>query len=174
MALEKAEELKSLGIACDLITGNEQVSAYEIPTASVNKLSLQVLVDKSTHISSTVEMTNLSKRYDVAVIDEAQLIGSEDRGWAWTQALLGLQAQKVFLCGSASMLPVVERICQLTKDRLVVRHFDRLSPLAVSKQAIHSLHNVQAGDCVVAFSRRSLYDLKKIIEKNPKLKCGMI
>jgi ATP-dependent RNA helicase SUPV3L1/SUV3 len=39
--------------------------------------------------SATVEMTPLNRQLDVAVIDEIQMIADEQRGWAWTQALLG-------------------------------------------------------------------------------------
>jgi ATP-dependent RNA helicase SUPV3L1/SUV3 len=35
-------------------------------------------------------MADLSTQYDVAVIDEIQLIEEIDRGYAWTNALLGL------------------------------------------------------------------------------------
>jgi ATP-dependent RNA helicase SUPV3L1/SUV3 len=44
-------------------------------------------------------MTDLSKRYEVAVIDEIQMIANESRGHAWTNALLGLQADEIHLCG---------------------------------------------------------------------------
>ena len=40
-------------------------------------------------MSCTVEMVPVNTLVDVAVIDEIQMIGDEDRGWAWTQALLG-------------------------------------------------------------------------------------
>jgi len=53
----------------------------------------------ATHMSSTIEMCDLTQRYDVAVIDEIQMIADERRGHAWTQALLGLQAEEIHLCG---------------------------------------------------------------------------
>jgi len=48
-------------------------------------------VDWATHVSCTVEVVDLEKEVDVAVIDEIQMIGDPDRGWAWTQAVLGVQ-----------------------------------------------------------------------------------
>ena len=30
---------------------------------------------------------------DVAVVDEIQMIGDRERGWAWTRAVLGLQVR---------------------------------------------------------------------------------
>ena len=49
-----------------LLTGQEK---REVPDAS--------------HISCTVEMVSLNKGYDVAVIDEIQMIGNKERGYAW-------------------------------------------------------------------------------------------
>lgn len=51
------------------------------------------------HVACTVEMLPTQELYDVAVIDEIQMIGDEDRGWAWTRAFLGCQAKEVHLCG---------------------------------------------------------------------------
>ncbi|RIB13366.1 hypothetical protein C2G38_2098500 [Gigaspora rosea] len=41
--------------------------------------------------SSTIEMINLQKQVDVAVIDELLMISDQQRGWAWawTHAILG-------------------------------------------------------------------------------------
>lgn len=44
----------------------------------------------ATHMSSTIEMTDFAKVYDVAVIDEIQMIADRDRGNHWTNAILGL------------------------------------------------------------------------------------
>ena len=37
--------------------------------------------------------------YEVAVIDEIQMIGDPGRGWGWTKAILATRAKKVHLCG---------------------------------------------------------------------------
>ncbi len=54
------------------------------------------------HISCTVEMLPPDQVYDVAVIDEIQMIGDQERGWAWTRAFLGCQAREVHLCGDVT------------------------------------------------------------------------
>lgn len=40
-------------------------------------------VPTGTHTSSTLEMVSVDKEYDVAVIDEIQMIADRDRGFAW-------------------------------------------------------------------------------------------
>ena len=52
-----------------------------------------------THRSSTIEICDFNNTYDVAVIDEIQMICDEHRGNSWTSALLGLQAKTMYLCG---------------------------------------------------------------------------
>ncbi|CAI5962056.1 unnamed protein product [Closterium sp. NIES-64] len=54
---------------------------------------------------TTIEMANLSTPVDVAAIDEIQMIRDDYRGWAWTRALLGVQAAEVYACGDPSVMP---------------------------------------------------------------------
>jgi len=125
LAWEVSEKMREKDIVCSLLTGQEKD-----------------LLEGATHVSSTVEMVDLRRRYDVAVIDECQLMGDPSRGWAWTNAVLGVQAAEVrekmsrahdstgrqlrltrpprplfqvHLCGSPSMLPIVHDLCALTK-----------------------------------------------------------
>lgn len=61
---------------CDLLTGEEKKFSGDKPAE---------------HIACTIEMANLEKVYDTAVIDEIQMIKDPQRGWAWTRAFLGLR-----------------------------------------------------------------------------------
>ena len=72
LALEVYEDMNARGVYCSLLTGQER---KEVPFAD--------------HVSCTIEMVNINRAYDVAVIDEIQMIGSPQRGHAWTRALLG-------------------------------------------------------------------------------------
>lgn len=40
-------------------------------------------VPGATHTSCTVEMVNINRDYDVVVMDEIQMIGDKERGYAW-------------------------------------------------------------------------------------------
>ena len=158
LAWEVSEKLRESGVLCNLLTGQEKD-----------------VLEGGTHVSCTVEMVDLKRRYDVAVIDECQLLGDTSRGWAWTNALLGVQAAEIHLCGSPSMLPIIQDLCALTKDTVIVKNYTRLTPLTVSNRALRSFKNIEKGDCVVGFSRHTLYEIKREIEKdNPTLKCCVI
>jgi hypothetical protein len=129
LALEQYDRLNQSGILCNLLTGEEK---KEVPGAQ--------------HSSCTVEMTSLLRRYDVAVIDEIQMIGDLDRGSAWTRALLGVAASEVHLCGDGSALALVRSMCCDTGEELEVREYQRTTPLAVEPQPLRSLEDVKEGD----------------------------
>ena len=90
-------------IECNLLTGEDRKES-----SHVNKWAC------------TIEMAPLSKKFDVAVIDEIQVISDRDRGFAWTNSLLGLQADKIHVCGEESAVDLVQELCHLTGDKLTV------------------------------------------------------
>ncbi|KAI8051836.1 P-loop containing nucleoside triphosphate hydrolase protein [Thamnidium elegans] len=119
-------------------------------------------------------MASLGKTLDVAVIDEIQLIGDPDRGWAWTQALLGLKAKEIHLCGEASAVPLVKKICETLDEEVIVNEYTRLTPFEVTeKSLLNDLSKIRKGDCVVAFSRNDIFALKKKIEALTGLRCAV-
>uniref|UniRef100_A0A6B2L2G2 RNA helicase n=1 Tax=Arcella intermedia TaxID=1963864 RepID=A0A6B2L2G2_9EUKA len=144
-------------VPCDLITGQQCI---EIPG--------------STHVSCTIEMVNITKPVDVAIIDEYQLISDEKRGWAWTKALLGLPAKEIHLTGDTSRIELIKHLCSLTGDELEVREYQRLSPLAAESNSVKSLRSIKEGDAVIVFSRRQVYEVKREIEKVRKMKCCIV
>ena len=71
LAVEVAEKINSIDKKCDLITGDDKSYINEDLSAS-------------SHMACTIEMANMTKEFDVAVIDEIQLISDSDRGWVRT------------------------------------------------------------------------------------------
>ena len=128
------------------------------------------------HKSCTVEMADLASTFDLAVIDECQLMGDPSRGWAWTNAFLGVKAKEIHICGSENVVSIVEALVRLTGDEIAERNvYQRLSPLDISRRAVENYGNIMPGDCVVAFRRSALYTIKREIERrNPELKCCVV
>ncbi|PWN53247.1 P-loop containing nucleoside triphosphate hydrolase protein [Violaceomyces palustris] len=144
--------------ACNLLTGEEQ----------------KVVDPLAGLVSCTVEMANLSRPWDVAVIDEIQMIGDPQRGFAWTEAVLGLPAKELYLCGEASTVPLIKRMAEACGDVVHVHEYKRLTPLTVASESLKGdLSSVRRGDCVVAFSRNSIFALKKEIEQKTGLRCAV-
>lgn len=160
LAHETYMRFKAKKLRCALITGEE----LRIPPG-----------DESYFASCTVEMTPLNQRVDVAVIDEIQMIGDDQRGWAWTQALLGVQAKEVHLCGEARVVPLIQDLCAKMGDEVIVHEYKRLSSLQPMQTSLEgNFKNLQKGDAIVSFSRVNLHALKAGIEKATSKKCAIV
>ena len=160
LALEVYTRLNKKGKACNLITGDERLI----------KEGENALIS-----SCTVEMVPINSDVDVAVIDEIQMIGDEYRGWAWTQALLGVKAKELHLCGEARSVPLIRELVAAMGDKLEIHHYNRLSPLKTMASSLHGdFKNLRKGDCLVAFSRVSIHKLKIDIEKLTKKRVAIV
>jgi ATP-dependent RNA helicase SUPV3L1/SUV3 len=150
LAHEVYSRFNNKGTLCDLITGDD-VRVSEGDTA---KLS-----------SHTVEMVDCGRAVEVAVIDEIQMIASEERGWAWTRALLGVRAKELHLCGEIRVIPLIRELAASMGDTLHIHHYDRLNPLkAMSRSLRGNLRDLRRGDCIVSFSVLGIHAMKKQIE----------
>ncbi|KAH0711316.1 hypothetical protein KY289_007275 [Solanum tuberosum] len=158
LAMEVFDKVNGLGVYCSLLTGQEKKH-----------------VPFSNHVACTVEMVSTDEMYDVAVIDEIQMMADTHRGYAWTRALLGLKADEIHVCGDPSVLNIVRKVCSETGDELVEQHYERFKPLVVeAKTLLGDLTKVRSGDCVVAFSRREIFEVKLAIEKHSNHRCCVI
>ncbi|KAF2228096.1 P-loop containing nucleoside triphosphate hydrolase protein [Elsinoe ampelina] len=125
--------------------------------------------------SCTVEMLDLNRVVDVAVIDEIQMLGSQERGWAWTQALLGVQAKELHLCGEARTVPIIQELCAMIGEKPIIHTYDRLSPLEMDKQSLDGdLSKLRKGDCIVSFSVMGIHALRKVIEEQTGKKVAIV
>ncbi len=157
LATEGYVKLTGLGLKCDLMTGDHRVE-----------------VEGATHTASTIEMVNPNMQYDVAVIDEIQLIADPDRGWAWTRALLGVNAKQVHLCGEERAIQILEKLCRDCGEELQVVRYQRLTPLQISPKIVKDLEHLEKGDCIVTFSRKDIFKLKKQIETKTRYKVAVV
>ncbi|GIO22723.1 helicase-related protein [Oceanobacillus sp. J11TS1] len=148
LALEIFEKLHDAGVNCDLITGEEEA-----------------LVPFATHLSSTIEKANFMEIYDVAVIDEAQLIGDKQRGNAWYRAILGLKAKELHICCSLYAVELNEKIIKECKDQVEIHHHERSTPLKIQNTKVDFPVDIQKGDAIIAFSRKKVLRLAAHLKK---------
>ncbi|KAJ2802095.1 RNA helicase [Coemansia guatemalensis] len=174
LAYEIYNRMTKLGISCGLITGEDR-RMPDFETLDVKPIGYNIDRRPLTQlISCTVEMAPNST-YDVAVIDEIQMLSDLHRGWSWTMALMGLRAKEIHLCGEPSAVPLVKRICESMDEEVEVREYTRLGNLKVSGTSLGgNLANVRKGDCVVVFSRKEIYEIKKAIEEKTGMRCAVI
>lgn len=69
---------------------------------------------------------------------------------------------------------MAKELCERAGDEVEVIEFERLSPLEVTPQPLESVFNIEKGDCIVAFSRRDLYDIKYQVEREIGKRCCLI
>lgn len=140
MAMEIFDKLNAAGIPCSLKTGDDEV-----------------IVPGARHIASTVECLDLSAHYEVAVIDEFQMLRDQERGWAWTQAILGVVANDVYLIGNSSGVDITKKILSKTQDLIDVKEKSRHSQLKIIENPVN-LNEIQSGDAIIVFSRKGVIE----------------
>lgn len=143
LALEGRDTLESKGVAISLITGEEQQ-----------------LVENNTHVSSTIEMANFNVPLEVAVIDEFQMIYDADRGWAWTNAICGIPADVIYLCGSPESVPAVSKLIESLGDTLEIKYFERKTPLEYGA----NFTVFEKGDAIIAFSKKNVIAIRECLK----------
>ena len=154
LAYEVYTRLNARGKKCHLITGDDR------------RINEDANEDTESMISCTVEMVPVNTPVDVGVIDEIQMIGHPERGWAWSQAFFGLRAKELHLCGEARTAPLIRELAAAMGDKLVLHHYERLSPLKLAARSLKGdLTQLKKGDCLVVFSRKEIHFMKKYIEK---------
>lgn len=146
MAAEFWDRMRSAGVPCSLITGEER---FPDPEAK--------------HVSSTIEMLATDAEYDVAIIDEVQMIADKDRGWAWTQAIVGVNAKLVIFVGSPDAENVLREIASRLGESFEVQRTERLSPLVVADRPLDPDQKAEEGSAFISFSRRDVLAWKQTL-----------
>ncbi|WP_291575543.1 helicase-related protein [Clostridium sp. UBA4548] len=141
LALENYERLNNEGVKCSLFTGEEEI-----------------IVEGATHISCTIEKLDIEEEYQVAIIDEVQMIDDDQRGAAWTRALLGVKSKEVHLCGSLNAKNIIIKILEDCEENYTLKLYQRQIPLQLQQQNF-SYRNIEEGDALVVFSKKRVLEL---------------
>ncbi|MDI9218073.1 SUV3 family DEAD/DEAH box RNA helicase [Clostridium tertium] len=141
LALENYEKLNNSGVICNLLTGEEEI-----------------LKEGATHTSCTIEKVDLKKEYDIAIIDEIQMIDDSQRGAAWTRALLGLRCNEIHICGALNAKRIVEKIIKDCNDDYEFKEYKRSIPLEIQESNFNYNH-AEEGDAIVVFSKKKVLQI---------------
>lgn len=143
LALENFEKLNNEGIVCDLLTGEEEI-----------------IKNNATHTSCTIERLNINKEYDIAVIDEIQMIDDDQRGAAWSRALLGLRCNEIHICGALNAKNLLIKILEDCKEEYEIEIYKRSIPLEIEDKGFN-YKDASEGDALVVFSKKKVLELAK-------------
>jgi ATP-dependent RNA helicase SUPV3L1/SUV3 len=148
----------------------------EIPTSLVTGELIEE-IEGAKFISATVEMVNFDDEIEVAVIDEVQMVGDEERGSAWLQAILGAPAREVWMLGAPEAKEAVLALAEWMGEPVEIIELERLTPYEVL-QTHTKLGDLPPGSAVVAFSRGQVIDiageLRDRFRRSPALVYGAL
>lgn len=148
LALEVYERMNEMGVLCTMRTGQECIEE-----------------ENSRVTASTIEMADFDENYDIAVIDEAQLVADTDRGHSWTKAVLGLRAEEIHICMSPAAEQVICHLVGLCGDDYEVRRYERKTELICEDRPFVFPDDVREGDALIAFSKKSVLDVAGRLEE---------
>ncbi|HCL4466409.1 TPA: RNA helicase [Clostridium botulinum] len=141
LALENFEKLNKEGIMCNLITGEEEIKK-----------------EKAQHVCCTIEKLDINEEYDVAIIDEIQMIDDDQRGSAWTRAILALRCKEIHVCGALNTKELIINIIEDCGDEYELKEYFRNIPLKIEEEAF-KLKDIKKGDALVTFSKKKVLQL---------------
>ena len=148
LALEVYERMNDAGIPCTMLTGEERI--YE---------------EGSRITSSTIEMLDIDRSYEIAVIDECQMIADRERGHSWTRAILGVRAKEIHLCLSEPALKVITHLIELCEDTWEMHRYERKTALVCEDTPFVFPDDVQDGDALIVFTKRAVLDIAGRLEQ---------
>ena len=142
LALEIYQKLNNEGIPCNLLTGEESIF---YPDAKFT--------------SSTIEMCNFQDFFETVIIDEVQLINDSSRGYAWTNAILGVLGKNIICLGTSEIKPSLEKIISECKNSVLenIEIKKRLNEISITRNS-----NIEKGDAIITFSRKNVLYLAEV------------
>jgi len=146
LALEMYDKLNESGVRCELLTGEEHIK-----------------VEDSIITSSTIELLDVNKEYEVAVIDEAQLINDKYRGDRWTKAIYSVNAKEVHICLAPEALNIITKILDSFDSLYKIVNHERLAPLKFMG-SFKDISKVERGDAIIVFSRKACLNVSAYLQ----------
>ena len=142
LALEVYDRMMADGIPCDMITGEE------------------IILTKN----SFVQILDIRETYDIAVIDEAQMVADENRGSFWTRAILGIRAKEVHVCCSGTARDLLVKMLKRCGDEIEIVSHERNTRLVFVPERYDMSKDVEPGDALIAFSKKNVLAIAAALE----------
>lgn len=148
LALEVYEQMNKYEVPCTMRTGQECIEEAD-----------------SRVVASTIEMADFDENYDIAVIDEAQMVTDPDRGHSWTKAILGIRAGEIHICMSPAAEQAIIHLIELCRDDYEIERYERKTALVCEDEPFVFPDDVRKGDALIVFSKKSVLDVAGRLEE---------
>ena len=150
LALEGQETLLDAHVPCSLTTGEEED-----------------VREGDTHVAATCEKLDMKRRWDVAVIDECQMIADTERGYAWSRAILGVLAPEIHLCAAPEAENILLHLITACGDSYEIIHHERKAPLVCMRHPV-DYSSVEPGDALITFSKIGVLSMAEDLRSQGK------
>ena len=147
LALEIYDKLNMANVPCDMITGEE---IFTVPGAVCK--------------ACTIEILNIDEEFDIAVIDEGQMISDPFRGYNWTRAILGIKAKEIHICLAPEALPIIQKLITRCNDTFEIKEHKRSTKLTFINKYFN-LKDLEKGDALIVFSKNSVLNTAAELER---------
>ncbi len=148
LALEVYEQMNKYEVPCTMRTGQECIEEAD-----------------SRVVASTIEMADFDENYDIAVIDEAQMVTDPDRGHSWTKAILGIRAEEIHICMSPAAEQAIIHLIELCREDYEIERYERKTALICEDEPFVFPDDVRKGDALIVFSKKSVLDVAGRLEE---------
>ena len=145
LAIEVCDQLNSENYPCSLLTGEEEC-----------------IVEDAFFESRTVEKVDINNHYEIAIIDECQMIEDIDRGASWTKAIMGLCADEIHAIVAPEGLNILIQMLNICGDDYEIIEHQRKVPLVVEENAFN---HIKDNDALIVFSRKAVLSLAAELER---------
>lgn len=157
LAFEQYQKLNEEGYPCSLYTGEEHK-----------------IIDGAKLQASTVEIADVMEHYNIVVIDEAQMVADRDRGWAWTKAILGINADKIHICAAPYAKDIIIHTIEECGDDYEIVEHQRQTPLRMDEYKFKlKASSIKKGDALIVFSRRAVHAIARELQ-DMGMSCSVI
>ena len=150
LALEAQETLLDAHVKCSLTTGEEEDCK-----------------PGDTHVAATTEKLDLNRHFDVAVIDECQMIADSERGFAWTRAILGARIPEIHLCAAPEAKPILLSLIRACGDDYEIVYHKRKTPLVCMEHQV-DYDSLRPGDALITFSKVGVLSIAEDLRRRGK------
>lgn len=137
---------------------------YHVPTSLLTGVESQILPE-ATHISCTVEKIDLTQEYEVCVLDEFQLAGDKDRGFAYMRILLGILAKRIHVCTAPESLKILCKILDDCGTDYEMKEHNRTVPLYANPKCIRFPQDLTPATAVICFSKKKVLQVAAYLEE---------
>lgn len=147
LALEVYDTMTAAEVPCSMVTGEEKIQTLGAFCQA-----------------STIEILDLKEIYDIAVIDEAQMVEDENRGSYWTRAILGIRAEEIHLCASPVAEELLIQMIMRCGDTYDIVYHERNTELVFLPEKYDMNRDVEKGDALITFSKKNVLAIAAALE----------